>query len=108
MAATASPEYASQLRFCRALDIVRSFPLDSRDGGTQLLEPSAADKLSLYALYKQATQGNCNTPRPSSRQVVEYAKWKAWDRMRGMSPVEAQRLYVNGIVELLSQVSNIS
>ncbi len=53
---------------------------------------------------KQATEGDVNIPRPSSRQVVEYAKWKAWSRMKGMSPIDAQKLYVESLVQLLSEV----
>lgn len=63
--------YETHSRFCRALHAVRSLP-HAADGS---LEPSTADKLSLYGLYKQASQGDCNVPRPSSRHVVEYAKW---------------------------------
>lgn len=113
-ASTAS--YTTQIRFCRALNVVRSLP----DKGA--LQPTSTEKLNLYGLYKQATQGDCNISRPSSRQMGRYAKWyeymsciklqvvltwsnrKAWERRRGLSPVDAQRLYVNSLVELLMEV----
>jgi diazepam-binding inhibitor (GABA receptor modulating acyl-CoA-binding protein) len=61
--------FATQLKFTHALSIVRSIPVNSP------LQPVAADKLQFYGLYKQATEGDINIPKPSSRQVVEYAKW---------------------------------
>ncbi|KAI9310307.1 acyl CoA binding protein-domain-containing protein [Dichotomocladium elegans] len=92
--------YTTQIQFCRALNVVRS--LSDHDA----LQPTAADKLNLYGLYKQATQGDCVMPRPSSRQMGRYAKWKAWDQRQGISPVEAQRLYVNTLIELLVEFIN--
>lgn len=63
------------MRFAHALTIVRAIPQNST------LQPVTADKLQFYGLYKQATEGDVNIPRPSSRQVVEYAKWYDERRM---------------------------
>ncbi|RLN26955.1 hypothetical protein BBJ28_00023715 [Nothophytophthora sp. Chile5] len=38
---------------------------------------SDAQKLTLYALYKQATVGDCRSPSPSVFRPVEKAKWYA-------------------------------
>ncbi|ORZ18481.1 acyl CoA binding protein-domain-containing protein [Absidia repens] len=89
------------LRFNRALVVVRSIP--EHEVG---LQPIPMDRLKFYGLYKQATLGECNTPKPSSRKVVEYAKWKAWYRVRHLSSMEAQNLYVNALVELLVEFIN--
>lgn len=91
--------YTTQLKFAQALSIIRAIPQNST------LQPIASEKLQFYGLYKQATEGDVNIPRPSSRQVVEYAKWKAWSRMKGMSPIDAQKLYVESLVQLLSEAS---
>lgn len=32
-------------------------------------------KLQLYGLYKQATVGDCNTPKPAIYEFVAKAKW---------------------------------
>lgn len=65
-----SSSYITQLQFAHALAIVRAIPQNSS------FQPvTAADKLQFYGLYKQATEGDVNIPRPSSRQVVDYAKW---------------------------------
>ncbi|KAI8069795.1 acyl CoA binding protein-domain-containing protein [Gilbertella persicaria] len=90
--------YTTQLRFSHALSIVRAIPPDS------ILQPTAADKLQFYGLYKQATEGDINIPRPSSRQMVDYAKWKAWSRMKGISPIEAQKLYIDSLIQLLAEL----
>lgn len=66
---TTSSSYLTHLRFAHALSIVRAILEDTT------LQPVAADKVQFYGLYKQATEGDVNKPRPSSRQVVEYAKW---------------------------------
>ncbi|KAI9498562.1 acyl CoA binding protein-domain-containing protein [Zychaea mexicana] len=92
---SSSASYTTQIRFARALSVVRALP----DRGA--LQPTAAEKLNLYGLYKQATQGDCNISRPSSKQMGRYAKWKAWERRRGVGPVEAQKMYVNALIELL-------
>ena len=41
-------------------------------------------KLQLYALYKQASVGPCNVPRPGFFDFVGKAKWFAY--MDGISP----------------------
>lgn len=50
-------------------------------------------KLNVYALYKQATQGDANTERPSSFNFVAAAKWDAWNSLKGMSKDEASKKY---------------
>ncbi|ORZ23965.1 acyl CoA binding protein-domain-containing protein [Absidia repens] len=98
---SASLPYLIHLRFNQALIIVRSIP--EQEVG---LQPIPSDRLKFYGFYKQATFGECNTPKPSSRNVVEYAKWKAWYRVRHHSCMEAKNLYVNALVELLVEFIN--
>ncbi|CEP15684.1 hypothetical protein [Parasitella parasitica] len=90
--------YTTQLKFAQALSTIRAIPQNST------LQPIVSEKLQFYGLYKQATEGDVNIPRPSSRQVVDYAKWKAWSRMKGMSPIEAQKLYVESLIQLLTEL----
>lgn len=63
--------YVTQVRFCRALAVVRSLPTES--GGA--FQPSITDKLNFYGLYKQALNGDCMLLKPSSKKIVSYAKW---------------------------------
>ncbi|KAI8074006.1 acyl-CoA-binding protein [Gongronella butleri] len=90
--------FETQLQFSRALTVVRAMPIESP------CQPSANDKLRLYGLFKQATQGDCNQPRPSSRLIVQHAKWKAWDQLRHVSPIDAQKEYVRLLISLLNDV----
>lgn len=99
MHSPSSSSFEIQVKFTNALNIVRSIPVNSHS-----LQPVAADKLQFYGLYKQATEGDINIPKPSSRKVVEYAKWKAWNRMKGFTPTEAQKLYIESLIQLLTEV----
>lgn len=57
-------------------------------------EPSDADKLKLYALFKQATAGPNAAPKPGMFDFVGGAKWAAWKELGGMSAAEAEKAYV--------------
>lgn len=46
---------------------------------------SDENKLVIYGLYKQATVGDCNTPKPSMLDFVGKSKWTAWNDNKGMS-----------------------
>ncbi|HET7610151.1 MAG TPA: acyl-CoA-binding protein [Rhodanobacteraceae bacterium] len=56
--------------------------------------------LKLYALYKQATEGDANGPKPGFFDFVNTAKYEAWSRLRGMQSDEAQRKYVELVRQL--------
>ena len=49
--------------------------------------------LRLYALYKQATQGDVSGEQPSSFDFVRRAKFDAWSAMKGTSSEAAMRQY---------------
>ena len=44
-----------------------------------------AQKLDIYALFKQATVGDVNTSRPGMLDFKGKAKWDAWESKKGMS-----------------------
>jgi len=57
--------------------------------------PTDDELLELYALYKQSTVGDVNTPRPGS--LLDFkgkAKWDAWNGKKGISQDEAKELYI--------------
>jgi acyl-CoA-binding protein len=62
--------------------------------------PDNSTLLQLYALYKQATQGDNTTPKPSLTDLVARAKWDAWNALKGTPPEEAMRRYA-ALVESL-------
>ena len=61
------------------------------------------DLLILYGLYKQVTQGDCNTPQPWSVQVVERARWDAWFKYHGMDRNVAMEKYIEKVNELMNE-----
>jgi len=56
--------------------------------------------LKLYALYKQATDGDVNGPKPGFFDFVNTAKYEAWSRLRGMRTDEARQKYVELVRQL--------
>ncbi|KAI8062719.1 acyl CoA binding protein-domain-containing protein [Gongronella butleri] len=82
----------AQLRYNKALQIVQSLSSDS-------FQPTKNQKLKLYALYKQVTQGDVNTSRPGMFDVVGRAKWDAWKDLQGIGRVEAQHQYVETLLQ---------
>ncbi|XP_034284973.1 enoyl-CoA delta isomerase 2 isoform X1 [Pantherophis guttatus] len=64
-------------------------------------EPSDDIKLKLYALYKQATVGSCNIPKPSMLDFVNKAKWDAWNSLGSMTPDNARQSYIELVSSLV-------
>jgi peroxisomal 3,2-trans-enoyl-CoA isomerase len=50
-------------------------------------DPGNEIKLKLYALFKQATVGPCNMPKPGMIDFVNRAKWTAWSDLKSLSQV---------------------
>ena len=62
--------------------------------------PDNATLLRLYALYKQASEGDVEGKRPGFGDLVGRAKWDAWNEVKGQSSEEARQAYVD-LVESL-------
>ncbi|CAB1340735.1 unnamed protein product [Coregonus sp. 'balchen'] len=65
-------------------------------------DPGNEAKLKIYALFKQATQGPCNTPKPGMLDFVGKAKWDAWKSLGSGSQEDARQQYVDLIDSLLA------
>ncbi|XP_031993695.1 diazepam-binding inhibitor-like 5 [Hylobates moloch] len=61
---------------------------------------SDQEKLLVYGLYKQATQGDCDIPAPPASDVKARAKWEAWSANKGTSKMDAMRNYAAKVEEL--------
>ncbi|MGN6754450.1 MAG: acyl-CoA-binding protein [Intrasporangium sp.] len=61
-------------------------------------DPGNDVKLRLYALYKQATEGDVSGSRPGMMDFVGRAKYDAWAKLRG-TPSEDARLEYARIVD---------
>lgn len=56
--------------------------------------------LSFYGLYKQATVGACNTPKPGIFNLQGKAKWNAWNDLNDMTKDVAMARYVDEMERL--------
>ena len=62
--------------------------------------PDNQTMLKMYALYKQATNGDASGSRPGFTDMVGRAKWDAWNEVKGLSSDEAMKQYVSLVEEL--------
>lgn len=58
--------------------------------------------LKIYALFKQAKNGDVEGKRPGAFSLKARAKYDAWAELKGMSAEEAQQQYVDLIEQLAS------
>ncbi|KAI6201837.1 Acyl CoA binding protein [Aphelenchoides besseyi] len=84
--------------FRAAVEMVQNLP---KTGDVGI---SNTDKLEFYALFKQATIGRCNTPRPSIWSVVDRYKWDAWKSLNTLESVQAKDRYVHKFKTIMDQV----
>ncbi|CAJ1017887.1 Acyl CoA binding protein, putative [Leishmania lindenbergi] len=59
-------------------------------------------KLKFYALFKQATIGDVNMDPPGIFDFAGKAKWDAWSKLKGISSLDAKRMYVNEYKMMMS------
>ncbi|MCF6226151.1 MAG: acyl-CoA-binding protein [Xanthomonadales bacterium] len=63
-------------------------------------KPSDEALLELYALYKQASNGDVSGDKPGFFDFVGAAKYDAWSKLEGMDQATAMQNYVNFAREL--------
>lgn len=51
--------------------------------------------LMLYGRYKQVSEGQCNTSKPSFLNTKARQKWEAWNKLGTMTETEAMREYID-------------
>ncbi len=56
--------------------------------------PSNEELLELYALYKQATEGDVAGERPGGFDFRGIAKYQAWEEKKGMASEKAMETYI--------------
>ena len=62
--------------------------------------PDNPTLLKIYALYKQAAEGDNAEKKPSFSDIVARAKWDAWSKLKGTAGDAAQQQYIDLIAEL--------
>lgn len=63
-------------------------------------KPDNMTLLKIYALYKQATEGDVEGKRPGFTDMVGRAKYDAWAEQKGTSADDAKQAYVDLIESL--------
>ena len=62
--------------------------------------PDNDTMLRLYALYKQATQGDATGEQPGGFDFVRRAKFDAWSEIKGTSAEDAMQQYIELVASL--------
>lgn len=65
--------------------------------------PSNEELLDLYALFKQASEGDVTGDRPGGFDFKAIAKYDAWAEKKGLSKDQAMQNYVT-LVDKLQQL----
>jgi len=65
--------------------------------------PTNDELLTLYALFKQATEGDNTGERPGGFDFKGAAKHDAWDKLKGKSSNESMTAYIALVEELHSK-----
>jgi acyl-CoA-binding protein len=65
--------------------------------------PSNEELLELYALYKQATEGDVRGERPGDFDFKAIAKFDAWEALQGKSQEQAMQEYITLVNNLQQQ-----
>jgi acyl-CoA-binding protein len=64
--------------------------------------PDNQTLLQLYALFKQATEGDASGERPGMMDFINRAKFDAWEKHKGMSAEAAMQGYVDLVKVLMA------
>lgn len=81
-------------------DLQGRFAQAQQDANVLDERPDNNTLLKLYALYKQATQGDAVGERPGSFDLVGRAKFDAWIAIKGTSAEEATQEYIDLVASL--------
>ena len=80
--------------------LAKQFEQAVADSKTLSERPDNATLLKLYALFKQATDGDASGKRPGFTDMVGRAKWDAWNEIKGTTKNDAMQQYVALIEDL--------
>lgn len=65
--------------------------------------PSNEDLLQLYALFKQATEGDVAGEKPGMFDFKGVAKYAAWEKLKGQSAEKSMESYIALVDQLLAK-----
>ncbi len=83
-------------------DLKTLFEQAQKDVTSLAERPDNQTLLQLYALYKQATDGDVQGERPGMMDFINRAKYDAWAKLQGQSADEAMQCYVDVVKQLMA------
>ena len=86
-------------------DLQAQFQQATQDVKQLPKRPDDKTMLTLYALYKQATEGDVQGARPTGFDFVSKAKYDAWAKVKGTSRDAAMQSYVD-LVQRLQEAAH--
>ena len=75
-------------------DLQDLFAQAQQDVNALAARPDNDTLLKLYALYKQATQGDVSGEQPGAFDFVRRAKFDAWSAIKGTPADDAKKQYI--------------
>ena len=84
----------------KATNLEETFDRAARHLQTLVPELDSGQLLGFYGLYKQATCGPCDTPRPNWYQMQAKHKWESWKSLSDMSREVAMASYIRAVGKL--------
>lgn len=75
-------------------DLAQQFEAAARAAQSLAQKPDNQTLLQLYALYKQASNGDAGNKRPGFGDFVGQAKYDAWSKLKGTSRESAMQQYI--------------
>ncbi|PAA61526.1 hypothetical protein BOX15_Mlig017150g1 [Macrostomum lignano] len=97
-------------QFEAAVQVVDSLPRgsSSQSVAMQGFKPSTDLMLRFYALYKQASNGPCQQPRPAFWDLIGKMKWDAWRALGDMPRERAMLEYSRQLRTVIESLPNSS
>lgn len=81
-------------------DLKKKFEKAAKDVTALPKRPNNDQLLELYALYKQATEGDVKGSRPGLLDLTGRAKYDAWTKKKGLGGEAAMKAYVDYVARL--------
>ncbi|MEM0995738.1 MAG: acyl-CoA-binding protein [Bacteroidota bacterium] len=84
------------------MDLQEKFTAATEQVKTLTKRPTNEQLLSLYSLFKQATEGDVHGDKPGMFDFKAQAKYKAWEKLKGTSSEQAKEKYIALVTELVA------
>ncbi|MEH6534399.1 MAG: acyl-CoA-binding protein [Photobacterium frigidiphilum] len=81
-------------------DLKASFEQAQLDVKKLTQRPTNNELLTMYSLFKQATDGDVHGKRPGMFDFKGAAKYEAWEKQKGMDAETAMQKYVDQVEKM--------